>query len=196
MLALVDDATVGPAGVDAAGAMVRREALPRFLAQRGAVEGYWMVNRVMGRLLTVTIWNSPADAPAGDGRMADVFGLHPAEVADPHVPVWARVTRVEGLAGTARPDLEAAHRHAVLDQSQSEGFRGSCWLGGEPAGQGLAVSLWDGPHALIRGEHDSKRRRHELTRRFRARVTAVSELECLAVGVPRGGPNPRGDAAL
>ena len=183
MLAIVKEVTVGPAGVDAAEATVHQDEVPRFLDRAGAVAGLWMADRATGRLLTVTIWT---DRPGDDvGRVADVLGLRMVDLGGTGDRLWARVTRVEGVDAGVGEDPAALHVEVGDDESRSEGFCGSCWLGLDDDGQGLAVSIWDGPHALIRGERDSKRRRRELERRLGARVTSVTELECLAVAVPR-----------
>ena len=181
MLAIVNEATVPPSGVDAAAATVRGTSMPQFVERDGAVEGIWMADRSTGRLLTVTIWSELGGPEVGP--FARVLGLRPADVDGS--ARWARVTRVDGLAAVDHATLEALHHVVSADQTRSEGFCGSCWLGDEHAGQVLTLSLWDGPHALIRGEHDSKRRRLELERRFGARVTRVSELECLGIAVAR-----------
>ena len=190
MLAIVSETTVEAADVDGAAATVRQHLLPRFLGQVGAVEGHWLADRSTGRLLTVTIWTDRHRPAVGSADAAVVLGRWPADVDGGDARPWARVTCVEGIDAAARPALEAAHLGVAADESRSEGFRGSLWLAQEHTGRGLALSLWDGPHALIRGEHESKRRRHELADRFGARIAKVSELECLGVAVRPCGPEP------
>jgi hypothetical protein len=205
MLAEVVRASINPWCVEDAGRAVEEDAVPDFLAARGAVQGHWMANRSTGDVLVVTTWTdeeSLRDGFRADrfGRSGvaeriglrirstctmDVIGSHECAVSDRPVIRWARATWAQGVFPGGDGRLEALYREVVPDQARSRGFGGSAWMADLRSGAALAVSLWDGPADLAGGRSASARRGSHLEALLRCRIESIEELEALGVAAPR-----------
>jgi len=203
MLAKLVDAAIDPARLDVAVAALEAELIPGFLAQEGAVRGYWCADTGTGHVLTVTLWrdaDSLLAAAAADGvaraTVGDRVGLRLRSVqtlpvlahshgtdasADPSDPGSIRVTWVDGVAPAMRDLVPRNYRSTLADQHATAGFRGSYWLGDERSVEGCALSLWDGSAHLDAGVDASHRRRRRLARTMGIHVSSVREYQVFGV---------------
>lgn len=199
MLAKLVQGKIDPSRVDAAAAAVERELVPSFVVHPGALQGYWMANRASGEVLVMTCWTGPEELEAGraaDGearaavmerlgvRVHAVQTLSVVGVEESHdtaqpVVRFARATWVEKLTGSAATSLDGLHREAVRMQASSPGFCASYWLADRATGNGLALSLWDGPDDLQRDEVHSRRRRKWFQQMVGCRIDLISEYEAI-----------------
>lgn len=126
---------------------VVRELMPRFVAHRGARQGFWMANRSTGSILILTTWSDQAAleaAAAADGadrtRVAERVGLRiqtvetvqvmPAHHRDPigaRVFRWIRATWVEGLSPTRASALPARYPAVASEQARRRGGPSLRW---------------------------------------------------------------------
>lgn len=204
MFAKVVQAHIDPTHIDTAARAVEEELIPLFMEHRGALQGYWMANRVSGQVLALTCWSDldSLDASrASDGeeraliaerlglhirviRTLDVLGVYEHDVV--HTPVlrWVRATWVEGLAPVLEASLRDLHHDVVRVEARSAGFCGSYWLADRATGNGLELSLWSDLAELRDNEHESKRRRKWFERTVGCRTDLVAEYEALGVVAP------------
>jgi hypothetical protein len=204
MLAKLVLADIDPRRVDDAARAVEQELIPFFVAHPGARRGYWMANRTTGHMLVMTGW-SDADsleaASAADGtqrtRVAerlgiriraiqtlDVLAFQDTDDADKPVIRWARATWVEGVSPDLDASVQAMHRELLPAQTRARGFCASYWLADRRTGNGLALSLWNGPTELRDDETDSKRRRRRFEQAVGRKIYRVREYEALGVTAP------------
>lgn len=203
MIAKLVQGRIDPRQIDAAAMAVDQELLPHFIARPGALQGYWMANRDSGEIMAMTTWSTYEamdDARRDDGaeraRIFDRIGVrigvtlamgvvaasHGDTEAEPVIR-WARLTWVEGMDRTRVPELVSSYRRVLPDQATSSGFCGSYWLADLASGNGLALSMWEGPQELRRSEHASRRRRNRLAIEHGFRVDCVGQYEALGVGL-------------
>jgi hypothetical protein len=195
--------TIEPSAVDAAAWAVEHELIPRFLALRGARQGYWMAERSSGDVLIVTTWSDDAAlraASAADGeqraRIAERVGLRILAVnrldviAEHHddpvgVPVfrWTRATWLEGLSPRLATGVPARRPAVVSEQVRSPGYRGSFWLASAATGDGLALSFWSEEDDLRASAGGSRKRRKGFERDFDFRVDRIDHYEALGVAL-------------
>jgi hypothetical protein len=194
---------IDPRQLDAAAMAVDREFIPLLIAKPGALQGYWMANRSTGEIMAMTTWSTYEAMDAArneDGaeraRIYDRIGVrigitltmtvvaasHGDTEAEPVIR-WARLTWVEGMKQERVPELVRSYGKVLPDQVLSSGFCGSYWLADMPNGNGLALSLWEGPQELRRSEHASRRRRNRLAKEHGFRVDCVGQYEALGVGL-------------
>jgi hypothetical protein len=146
MLARVASLPIGRSPADAAAA-VHDELLPSFVDASGSREGYWLVRRGGGELLTVSLWDDlpallvseaaaertwdrVADRLDGPGWSTSVF-----EVFAVTMPQGQTARRLPRTATMREPGHTAAHR-------QSPSFCGSYLLAERASGDLREIGLW------------------------------------------------------
>lgn len=193
MFARVTRMHMDPTRVDDAAALVRSDLVPLFEGLDGACHGWWMADVDKGDILAVTCWEDigwweASHAEVGRARTAiveeldalpvnaennEVYGVEHHETLHPRRDTWSRVIWAEGLNHAARGLAGGLFENTASAHREKPGFLSACWLADLDTGNGLAITTWDTADAIAADEHDSKKRRRQVSKALGCTIEGI-----------------------